>query len=264
MSPIGGITPSAGTMPGGDGVGTPAGASALGAGANGPASNAGGPGSASAAAARVAELQQLIAKVESGESGSASSFGAQLASASAVAGQGSATASSSSLSGSPGTIPFDTSAAGAAPLGAGMPTATGFGGSTLPPSTPYAAQIEAAASRHGIDPALLAGVIKAESNFDPNAGSPAGAQGLTQLMPETARSLGVTNPLDPEQAIEGGARLLSEHLQSFGGNTELALAAYNAGPGAVQQYGGIPPYPETQAYVKKVLAYAAEFGGAGG
>ena len=236
-SPMGGVAPIAGA----------------------PTASAGGPGSASAAAARVAELQQMIAKVETGED--SSSFGAQLASASAGGQSGVAMAGSSSLG---------AEAAGATPLGATAPlettspTTTGFGGSTLPSSVPYAAQIEAAASRNGIDPALLAGLIKAESGFDPNAGSPAGAQGLTQLMPETARGLGVTNPLDPEQAIEGGARLLSEHLKTFGGNAELALAAYNAGPGAVQQYNGIPPYPETQAYVKKVLGYAAEFGGAAG
>jgi soluble lytic murein transglycosylase-like protein len=234
-SPMGGVPPIAGA----------------------PTPTAGGPGSASAAAARVAELQALIVKVESGD-GDSSSFGAQLASASAGQG-GTATAAASSLgAGAAETAPLGA----AAPLDTASPTAaTGFGGSTLPASTPYAAQIEAAASRNGIDPALLAGLIKAESGFDPNAGSSAGAQGLTQLMPETARSLGVANPLDPEQAIEGGARLLSEHLKTFGGNTELALAAYNAGPGAVRQYNGIPPYPETQAYVQKVLGYAAEFGG---
>lgn len=209
----------------------------------------GGPGSASAAAARVAELRTMIAQVEGGSP--PSSFGAALASATAVAGAGGSEplAGASSLGAEP---------LAGAPL-AGMPA---LGGS-LPGSVPFAAQIEAAAGRYGVSPALLAGLIKAESNFDPGAGSPAGAQGLTQLMPETARGLGVTDPHDPEQAIEAGARLLHEHLQSFDGDTELALAAYNAGPGAVERYGGIPPYAETQAYVKKVLAYAAEFGAAG-
>lgn len=218
-----------------------------------PGSSGDGLGTASAAAARVAALQQMIAEVEGGTARSSSSFSSQLASASAVAGTGPATVAGAST-------------VGAEPLAGAPVTGTApLGGSTLNPSVPYAAQIEAAAARNGVDPTLLAGLIKAESNFDPNAGSPAGAQGLTQLMPETASSLGVTNPLDPEQAIEGGARLLHEHLEKFGGNTELALAAYNAGPGAVEQYGGIPPYPETQSYVKKVLAYAAEFGqGAGG
>lgn len=215
-----------------------------------PGSVGDGLGSASAAAARVAALQRMIAEVEGGTARSSSSFSAQLASA--AAGSGSPVAGASTVGAEP--------LAGAPVTGTSMP-----GGSTLNPSVPYAAQIEAAAGRYGVDPALLAGLIKAESGFDPNAGSPAGAQGLTQLMPETASSLGVTDPLDPEQAIEGGARLLHEHLQKFDGNTELALAAYNAGPGAVEQYGGIPPYAETQAYVKRVLAYAAEFGqGAGG
>ncbi len=218
-----------------------------------PGSAGDGLGTASAAAARVAALQQMIAEVEGGSARSSSSFSAQLASAGAVAG-------------APGSAPVaGSSTVGTEPLAGAPVTATAApSGSTLNPSVPYAAQIEAAASRNGVDPTLLAGLIKAESGFDPNAGSSAGAQGLTQLMPETASGLGVTNPLDPEQAIEGGARLLHEHLEKFDGNTELALAAYNAGPGAVEQYGGIPPYPETQAYVKKVLAYAAEFGqGAG-
>ncbi|MBS1860321.1 MAG: lytic transglycosylase domain-containing protein [Actinobacteria bacterium] len=126
--------------------------------------------------------------------------------------------------------------------------------------------IEESCAKYGVDPALLAGLIEQESHFDPTVGSPAGAQGLTELMPETAASLGVTDPHDPAQSIDAGARLLSEKLAEFGGNTELALAAYNAGSGAVQQYNGIPPYPETQEYVKKVLAYAANyansFGGA--
>ncbi|MEA2150011.1 MAG: hypothetical protein QOD69_1841 [Solirubrobacteraceae bacterium] len=123
--------------------------------------------------------------------------------------------------------------------------------------TPYASEISAAAERNGVDPALLTGLIKAESNFDPSATSPAGAQGLAQLMPATAAGLGVTNPLDPAQAIEGGAKYLRQQLDHFGGDASKALAAYNAGPGAVERFGGVPPYAETQAYVRKVLAYAA-------
>jgi soluble lytic murein transglycosylase-like protein len=126
---------------------------------------------------------------------------------------------------------------------------------------PYAEEISAAAARNGVDPALLTGLIRAESGFDPNATSPAGAQGLTQLMPGTAASLGVTNPLDPVQAIEGGARYLRQQLDRFGGDASKALAAYNAGPGAVERFGGVPPYAETQAYVRKVLSFA---GGAAG
>jgi soluble lytic murein transglycosylase-like protein len=190
-------------------------------------------GSATAAVARVAELQSLIAEAGAGGHSGTGGFSAQLATATAVP-----------------------TPANALP-GAAVASASADAG-----ATPFAAQIEAAAARYGIDPALLTGLIRAESNFDPDAGSPAGAQGLTQLMPETARSLGVTDPTDPAQSIDGGARFLSEQLKAFGGDPELALAAYNAGPGAVQQYGGVPPYAETQAYVKRVLAYAAEYGGA--
>jgi soluble lytic murein transglycosylase-like protein len=133
------------------------------------------------------------------------------------------------------------------------------GASALPAGTPFAAQITASAKRNGIDPALLAGLIKQESGFNPHAGSAAGAQGLTQLMPGTARGLGVSNPFDPAQSIEGGARYLKQQLDHFGGDVARALAAYNAGPGAVQRYGGVPPYAETQNYVRRVQAYAAAF-----
>lgn len=125
-----------------------------------------------------------------------------------------------------------------------------------PGANPFAAEITAAAQRHGIDPNLLTGLIRAESSFNPNATSPAGAQGLTQLMPGTAAGLGVTNPLDPVQAIEGGARYLRRQLDRFGGDASKALAAYNAGPGAVERFGGVPPYEETQNYVRRVLGYA--------
>ena len=126
-------------------------------------------------------------------------------------------------------------------------------------ATPFAAEIDAAAAKYGLDPALLRGLIRAESNFNPNAGSPAGAQGLTQLMPGTARSLGVANPFDPAQAIDGGARYLRQQLDRFGGDERLGLAAYNAGPGAVQRFGGVPPYAETRNYVERVLGYAAQY-----
>ena len=133
--------------------------------------------------------------------------------------------------------------------------------SALPAGVPYGAEITAAARRHGIDPALLAGLVRQESNFDPNAGSPAGARGLTQLMPATAAGLGVTDVTDPAQALDGGARYLKQQLDAFGGDVTKALAAYNAGPGAVQRYGGVPPYAETQDYVKKVQAFAAAYRG---
>lgn len=126
-------------------------------------------------------------------------------------------------------------------------------------STQYDALIQASAARNGVDPALLKALIRAESNFDPNAGSSAGAQGLTQLMPGTAAGLGVTDVHDPAQAIEGGAKYLRAQLDAFGGDETKALAAYNAGPGAVTRYGGVPPYAETQQYVQRVLGYAAGY-----
>jgi soluble lytic murein transglycosylase-like protein len=126
-------------------------------------------------------------------------------------------------------------------------------------SSEYNALIEQAAARNGVNPAVLHGLIQQESGFDPNAVSSAGASGLTQLMPGTASTLGVANTLDPAESIEGGARYLGELTSQFGGNTEEALAAYNAGPGAVEQYGGIPPYAETQSYVANVLSNAEAY-----
>jgi soluble lytic murein transglycosylase-like protein len=123
----------------------------------------------------------------------------------------------------------------------------------------YEALIDNSAARYGLDPAVLHGLIEQESGFDPSATSDAGAMGLTQLMPGTASSLGVANPLDPAESIEGGARYLSQMMAQFGGNTAEALAAYNAGPGAVEQYGGVPPYAETQSYVTKVLGNAQAY-----
>jgi soluble lytic murein transglycosylase-like protein len=122
----------------------------------------------------------------------------------------------------------------------------------------FASLIDAAAARNGIDPALLTGLIRQESGFDPGAVSGAGAAGLTQLMPATAQALGVTDPRDPAQSIEGGARYLREQLDRFGGDVAKALAAYNAGPGAVERFGGVPPYPETQQYVSNILSYARQ------
>jgi soluble lytic murein transglycosylase-like protein len=133
-------------------------------------------------------------------------------------------------------------------------------GSTASPegatSTQYDATIEAAAQHYGVEPALLHGLIQQESGFDPSAQSSAGAIGLTQLMPGTASSLGVANPMNAAESIEGGARYLGQLMSQFGGNATDALAAYNAGPSAVAQYGGVPPYAETQSYVSKVLGYA--------
>ena len=186
---------------------------------------------AQAAAARVAELQQLIAQAR--RPGAAPNGGASFADALAGATPASAA-----------TAAFGT------PLAASNVTAAG------PGAGPYDGLVQAAAQRHGLDPALLHGLIQQESGFDPSATSPAGAQGLCQLMPGTAAALGVTNPLDPAQSIDGGARYLKQQLDAFGGDPSLALAAYNAGPGAVRRYGGVPPYAETQAYVQKVLGAA--------
>jgi soluble lytic murein transglycosylase-like protein len=127
-------------------------------------------------------------------------------------------------------------------------------------ATQYDALINDAATRNGVDPALLKALIRQESNFNPNARSGAGAVGLTQLMPSTAAGLGVGDPTDPTQAVEGGAKYLRQQLDRFGGDPAKALAAYNAGPGAVERFGGVPPYAETQAYVQRVLGYAGEYG----
>jgi soluble lytic murein transglycosylase-like protein len=142
-------------------------------------------------------------------------------------------------------------------------TAAPVGAGAAGESSAYAPLIQQAAARNGVDPAILSGLIQQESGFDPSAHSSAGALGLTQLMPSTAASLGVAEPLDPAQSIEGGARYLSQLFHQFAGNTADALAAYNAGPGAVQQYGGVPPYSETQQYVTKVLGYAAAYSQSG-
>jgi len=124
----------------------------------------------------------------------------------------------------------------------------------------FAPAVRRAADRYGIRPELLDAVVQAESNYNPAAISPFGAIGLTQLMPATAKELGV-DPEDPHQAIDGGARYLAQLLKSFG-SEELALAAYNAGMGNVRKYNGIPPFPETENYVSKVLELAGPSGAA--
>jgi soluble lytic murein transglycosylase-like protein len=135
---------------------------------------------------------------------------------------------------------------------AGLSVAAGLG------SVPYGNLFTQAGAKYGISPKLLAAVARVESNYNPRAVSAAGAQGLMQLMPGTAAGLGV-DPLDPGQAVDGAARMLAGLLKQFN-SSPLAIAAYNAGAGAVQRYGGIPPFAETQAYVPKVQAAMAALG----
>lgn len=119
----------------------------------------------------------------------------------------------------------------------------------------YRTEIAAAAKKYNLPEKLITAVMKQESNFNSSAVSSAGASGLMQLMPATARYLGVEDRFDPEQNIMGGAKYLRQMLDQFDNNIETALAAYNAGPGNVKKYGGIPPFKETQNYVKNVTNY---------
>jgi len=196
-----------------------------------------------AASERVERLQALVAQVEQGPAG----FAAELQAAQA----GSASTGSEASAGT-GTLE-------PASDDSGYPTAAaaGDGASAAAGASSYVPLIDQAAAQNGVEPSVLYGLIQQESGFDPSASSSAGAEGLTQLMPGTASSLGVTEPLNAAQSIEGGARYLGQLLRQFGGNVTDALAAYNAGPGAVEQYGGVPPYSETQQYVTKVLENAA-------
>jgi soluble lytic murein transglycosylase-like protein len=125
----------------------------------------------------------------------------------------------------------------------------------MPVRTPptIGAQIRDAAERHGLSEQLVTAVIRVESGFNPRAVSPKGAQGLMQLMPATASQLGVRNVFDVAENIDGGVRHLRGLIERFENNLSLALAAYNAGERAVLQYGGIPPYPETEQYVARIL-----------
>jgi soluble lytic murein transglycosylase-like protein len=148
-------------------------------------------------------------------------------------------------------------AAAPAPVAAIPPTNDATGVLDLPNG--FGPIVQQAAAKYGVDPALIAGVIETESNFNPGAVSRAGARGLMQLMPGTARGLGVQDANDPLQNVLGGAKLLGQMLDKYHGNTELALAAYNAGAGNVDKYGGIPPFSETRRYVPTVLAAYERF-----
>lgn len=122
-------------------------------------------------------------------------------------------------------------------------------------STSLDAYFEEAAAKYNVDVKLLKAIAHAESNFNPNATSSSGAMGVMQLMPSTAKSLGITDAYNAYDNIMGGAKVISQHLANYSGDVSLALAAYNAGSGNVAKYGGVPPFTETQNYIKKVLAY---------
>lgn len=133
------------------------------------------------------------------------------------------------------------------------------GNAEQPHTVKYAEEINEAANVHNVNPALIAAVIHAESNFKPFARSHVGAQGLMQIMPATQRHLGCRNGFDPRQNIYAGSKYLKELLGTFRGNLVKTIAAYNAGPGAVKKFAGVPPYSETRGYVKKVLSYYKQY-----
>ena len=152
------------------------------------------------------------------------------------------------------TTSADTQAASGA--GSTGNTSTVSSGTTSSSSkTDLDAYFEEAARTYGVDVNLLKAIAHTESNFNPNATSSAGAMGVMQLMPSTAKSLGIKDAYNARDNIMGGAKVISQHLSRYNGDVSLALAAYNAGSGNVKKYGGIPPFTETQNYVKKVLAY---------
>jgi soluble lytic murein transglycosylase-like protein len=176
------------------------------------------------------------------------------------------------ITGAPMQIPGLPQAGGNAPsFAAALQSELASANNAAPASAPNApamlppAQIDALVNDNAqsadVDPALVKAIIANESGFNANATSNVGAQGLMQLMPGTATALGVSNAYDPAQNVAGGTKYIKQMLDHFNGDVRLAVAAYNAGPGAVEKYGGVPPYAETQNYVQNVLASYAKYRG---
>lgn len=147
----------------------------------------------------------------------------------------------------------------AKPLSNDIHTRNSVNNSSIPPEN-LESIFQSASEQFHIDKDLLKAVAKAESNFNPNVVSNSGAIGIMQLMPSTASTLGVSNPYDPNQNIMGGAKYLSQLYQQYNGDLSLTLAAYNAGPGNVQKYNGVPPFAETENYIEKVFNYLENSG----
>lgn len=187
---------------------------------------------------RVAEIEDRIAQVSAEPPARAAA--PIVSAAAAVRGLGSGT-------GAAPVLPFNVALAEAA------------GSASLRPKVaPFAADVEALIGKYsamrGLDPAVVRAVVRAESDGNPRAVSRAGARGLMQIMPGELSAYGISDPFDPEQNISAGTRQLADKLKLFNGDLQLALAAYNAGTGAVRKYGGVPPYPETQTYIKRIMS----------
>ena|SRR5579883_2104645 len=193
--------------------------------------------------ARMSEIEERIAQVSgvpaSPAPGAAGSFAQALNNVQGAPANG---VGGSSLPPLP--LPPDSSAL--------RPLPSPAGAASLPSAGEIGALAQQSATKYGLDPNLLSAVIHVESGGDPNAVSKAGAMGLMQLMPSSVADAEISDPFDPAQNIDAGARKLSGLLSEYGGNLDLTLAAYNAGSGAVQKYGGVPPYKETQEYIRKV------------